>query len=200
MIEADPIGADESIVRTRRELSALSGRPDGRTAWRSESPSSYSMIDELAAAAERLCAAAARLRLTDLLGLFARAWVAVWAIGILFGLLTTLMPLVIFVAGFLIIFVGAWMFWRAWRRGSGSACGGESRGEAAASITAEDEKQREKQPDAVFLHDRDRHRGRDPLSVVLALPSFSPRVRTAVLRWFLIPRPLQIAFGRASTA
>jgi hypothetical protein len=71
------------------------------------------MIDELAAAAERLRAAAARLRLTDLLGLFARAWVAVWVIGILFGLLTTLMPLVIFVAGFLIIFVGAWMFWRA---------------------------------------------------------------------------------------
>ena len=34
-------------------------------------------------------------------------------IGILFGLLTTLMPLVILVAGFLIIFVGAWMFWRA---------------------------------------------------------------------------------------
>ena len=113
MIKADPIGADESIVRTRRELSALSGRPDGRPAWRSESPSSYSMIDELAAAAERLRAAAARLRLTDLLGLFARAWVAVWVIGILFGLLTTLMPLVILVAGFLIIFVGAWMFWRA---------------------------------------------------------------------------------------
>ncbi|HMF38778.1 MAG TPA: hypothetical protein VKF17_19220, partial [Isosphaeraceae bacterium] len=58
-------------------------------------------------------AVAARLRLTDLLGLFARAWVAVWVIGILFGLLTTLMPLVIFVAGFLVILVGAWTFWRA---------------------------------------------------------------------------------------
>ena len=54
MIAADPIGAGESIVRTRRELSALSGRPDDRTAWRSESPSSYFMIDGLAAAAERL--------------------------------------------------------------------------------------------------------------------------------------------------
>jgi len=71
------------------------------------------MIDELAAAAERLRAAAARLRLTDLLCLFARAWLAVWVIGILFGLLTPLMPLVILVAGFLIIFMGAWMFWRA---------------------------------------------------------------------------------------
>src|SRR5208283_4247604 len=112
-IEADPIGAGEAIVRTRRDLSALSGRPDGRTGWRGESPSSYTMIDELAAAAERLRAAAARLRLTDLLGLFVRAWVAVWVIGILFGLLTTLIPLIIFVAGFLIILVGAWMFWRA---------------------------------------------------------------------------------------
>jgi hypothetical protein len=112
-IEADPIGADESIVRTRHDLSALSGRPDGRPARRSESPSSCSMIDELAAAAERLRAAAARLRLTDLLGLFVRGWIAVWVIGILFGLLTTLMPLVIFLAGFLIILAGAWMFWRA---------------------------------------------------------------------------------------
>jgi hypothetical protein len=93
MIEADPIGADEAIVRTRRDLSALSGRPDGRPAWRSESPSSYSMIDELAAAAARLRTAAAQLRLTDLLGLFVRAWVAVWVIGILLGLLTPLMPL-----------------------------------------------------------------------------------------------------------
>src|SRR5271166_1245672 len=50
MIKADPIGADESIARARRELSALSGRPDGRPAKRSEPGSSYSMIDELAAA------------------------------------------------------------------------------------------------------------------------------------------------------
>ena len=113
MINADPIGADEVIARARHELSAMSGRPDGRTVWRREQPSSYTMIDELAAAAERLRAAAARLRLTDLLGLFVRAWVAVWVIGILFGLLTTLMPLVIFVAGFVIILVGAWVFWRA---------------------------------------------------------------------------------------
>ena len=90
MIQADPIGAEETIVRTRRELSTLSDRPDGRTAWRSESPSSYSIIDELAAAAERLRSAAARLRLADLLGLFVKAWVAVWVIGILFGLLTKL--------------------------------------------------------------------------------------------------------------
>ncbi len=112
MLEADPIGADEAIVRTRRDLSALSGGPDGRTVFRGESPRSYALIDELAAAAERLRAAAAKLRLTDLLGLFVRAWVAVWVIGILFGLLTTLLPLVIFGAGFLIILVGAWMFFR----------------------------------------------------------------------------------------
>ena len=70
------------------------------------------MIDELAAAAERLRAAAARLRLTDLLGLFVPRRIAVWVIGILFGMLTSLMPVVIFVAGFLVILAGAWMFWR----------------------------------------------------------------------------------------
>jgi hypothetical protein len=113
MIAADPIGAEETIVRSRRSLAALSDRPDGRTSWRRETPSSYPMIDELAAAAERLRGAAARLRLTDLLGLLARAWVAVWMVGILFGLLTPLLPLVIFAAGFFIIFAGFWMFWRA---------------------------------------------------------------------------------------
>jgi hypothetical protein len=112
-IEADPIGADESILRIRREVAALGGRPDGRPERPSEWGSSYSVIDELAAAAEKLRAAAARLRLADLFGLFVRAWIAVWVIGILFGLLTTLMPLIIFLFGFVIIAAGALMFWRA---------------------------------------------------------------------------------------
>ncbi len=55
----------------------------------------------------------ARLRLTDLLGLFVRAWIAVWVVGILLGLLTSLLPLIIFAAGFLVILVGVWIFWRA---------------------------------------------------------------------------------------
>ena len=103
-----------SIVRARRELATVGGRPDGRTAWRdAESPSAYSMIDELATAAERFRSAASRLRLTDLLGLFVRAWIAVWVVGILFSLLTPLLPLVIFFGGFLVILIGAGIFFRA---------------------------------------------------------------------------------------
>ncbi len=114
MIAADPIGAHESIVRARRELATVGGRPDGRTAWRgAEPPSAYSMIDELATAAERFRSAASRLRLTDLLGLFVRAWIAVWVVGILFSLLTSLLPLVIFFGGFLVILIGAGIFFRA---------------------------------------------------------------------------------------
>jgi hypothetical protein len=113
MIQADPIGARELISRTRRALAALSGRPDGRTPDRGERQTSYVLIDELAAAGQRLRAAFAKLRLTDLLGLFVRAWVAVWMVGILLSLLTALMPLIIFAAGFLIILAGGWMFWRA---------------------------------------------------------------------------------------
>jgi hypothetical protein len=111
-IQSDPIGADKSIERAHRELSALSGQGDERAAKPRESTASYVILDELAAAAERLRVAAAKLRLADLFGLFVRAWIAVWLIGIFLGLLTTLMPLVIFVAGFMIILAVAWMFWR----------------------------------------------------------------------------------------
>ena len=45
------------------------------------------MIDELAAAAERLRAAAARLGATGLIGLFIKAWIGVWVVGLLFGIL-----------------------------------------------------------------------------------------------------------------
>ena len=66
-------------------------------------------------------------------------------------------------------------------------------------FAAEDEEQHEKQPDAAFLHDRDRHRGRDPLcGAGTSLPC--ARVNMPWLRWFLIPRPWQIACDRASPA
>ncbi len=112
-IAADPIGADELIVRAHRELSSLGGPPDGPRAWRHAAPSGPVMIDELAAAAERFRAAVARLRLTDLIGLLAKVWVAVWGVGILLGLLTPLMPLFILGAGFFVILAGAWFFWRS---------------------------------------------------------------------------------------
>ena len=85
MMAADPIGADERILRARRSLSSLSDRPDRGLARRRSGPMSHPVIDELAAAAERLRAAAARLGVTGLLGLFIKAWIAVWVVGLLFG-------------------------------------------------------------------------------------------------------------------
>jgi hypothetical protein len=113
ILPADPIGAQELIARAQRSLSSLADRPQRGADWQRGGPSSYPLIDELAAAAERLRAAAARLRFADLLGLVVRAWVAVWAIGLVFALLIPLLVPIILLALFIIILTGFWFVGRA---------------------------------------------------------------------------------------
>ena len=101
LIATDPIGAEEHVARTRRMLETLRKPPETShprpRPWEHHRPSPG--IDDLAAAAEKFRAAVASLRVTDLLGLFVRAWIVVWVIALMFGLLTPLMPLAIFFAG-----------------------------------------------------------------------------------------------------
>ena len=56
--------------------------------------------------------AAARLRLTNLMGLFARFWMIVWGFALLIGLLSPLMPLIVFLLGFVFILAGFWAIWQ----------------------------------------------------------------------------------------
>ncbi len=112
MIEADPIGAEAVIVRSRRLLRSATDRSRLGTD-RSWTPRpSYSPLDDLAAAADAFRSAAAKLRLTNLLGLFARFWMVVWGVGLLIGLLNLLMPLFIFVGGLVLILAGFWAIWQ----------------------------------------------------------------------------------------
>lgn len=132
MLVADPIGAVEVIGRTRRSLSELSRRPEPepqpeRPAARrpdyvrrygprpgqfgTQQPSG-SLLDDLAAAADRFRSTAARLRVTNLLGLFVRFWLIVWGLGLVLGLLGPLMPLLIVGMGFLFIVGGFWAIWQ----------------------------------------------------------------------------------------
>jgi hypothetical protein len=113
ILAADPIGAQELIARSRRSLSSLVDRPETGAGWQRGGPSSYPVIDELAAAAERLRAAAARLRFADVLGFIVRAWVTVWAIGLVFALLIPLLLPIFFLAVFVIILIGFWFTGRA---------------------------------------------------------------------------------------
>ncbi len=108
MIVADPIGAEEIIARSRRSLADLAHRPrqePDRPTPRRPRPT-YSPLDELAAAAERFRTVAARLRLTNLLAVFARFWMIVWGFALLIGLLGPLMPLIVFLLGFVFILAG----------------------------------------------------------------------------------------------
>jgi hypothetical protein len=56
--------------------------------------------------------AAAKLRLTNLLGLFVRFWMVVWGFSLLIGLMNIPMPLLIFVIGFAIVLAGFWAIWQ----------------------------------------------------------------------------------------
>ena len=78
MIPADPIGAEEIIVRSRQVLAAATVRPDQKPTRPREARPTYGPVDEVAAAA-KFRSVMARLELTNLMGCFVRAWIAVWA-------------------------------------------------------------------------------------------------------------------------
>jgi hypothetical protein len=113
MVASDPIGALERIAQVRRALASLGERPDGRSTWHHHPTELPPIFAELLAVAERLRRAVARLRLTDLVVLFIKAWVAIWILGLLFGLLTPILPIVIFSVGCLIILGGGLTVLRA---------------------------------------------------------------------------------------
>jgi hypothetical protein len=106
IMAADPIGAGALILRAHRSLSSLSDRPDPGPARRRFSPTPHPMIDDLAAAAERLRASAVRLGIAGILGLFVKAWIAVWLIGLVFGMILPFLTPILFLAGFVIILAG----------------------------------------------------------------------------------------------
>ena len=112
MIATDPIGAAEVIARARKALTSLARRPGEEPDPRRWPRQTYSPLDDLAAAVDRFRTAAAKLRLTNLLGLFARFWLAVWGVGLLIGLVGPLMPLIIIGLGFVLILAGFWAIWQ----------------------------------------------------------------------------------------
>ena len=73
---------------------------------------SGSLLDDLAAAADAFRSSAARLRLTNLLGLFVRFWMIVWGLGLVLALIGPLLPLIIVGVGFLLIVGGFWVIWQ----------------------------------------------------------------------------------------
>ena len=112
MIATDPIGAEEIIARSRRALTGLARRRDQEPDRTRRPRPSYSLLDDLAAAGEGFRTAAAQLRLTNLLGLFARFWMVVWGFALLIGLLGPLMPLIVLVLGFVLILAGFGAIWQ----------------------------------------------------------------------------------------
>ncbi len=110
-ITADPIGAEDLIGRGRRALKELS-QPEaqGHRLARRSAPT-YSILDDLATAAEKFRAAAAGLGLTNLLGLFVRVWMIIWGLSLLAGILNLLMPLILLAVGLVLVLAGFSSIW-----------------------------------------------------------------------------------------
>ena len=73
----------------------------------------YSILDDLATAAEKFRAAAAGFGLTNLLGLFVRVWMIVWGLSLLAGILNLLMPLILLAVGLVLVLAGFSSIWVA---------------------------------------------------------------------------------------
>jgi hypothetical protein len=112
MITADPIGAQETMTRWHQSWADLKQRPSRELARRQQAPPAYSLLDELATAADHFRNAASKLRLTNVLGLFVRFWLVVWGFSLLIGLFNVLMPLFIVLLGFGLIIAGFWAIWQ----------------------------------------------------------------------------------------
>jgi hypothetical protein len=112
MITADPIGAQEIMTRWHQSRSELKQRPGHELGRRQHSPPAYSLLDDLAAAADHFRNAASKLRFTNVLGLFVRFWLVVWGFSLLIGLFNVLMPLIIILLGFGLIMAGFWAIWQ----------------------------------------------------------------------------------------
>jgi hypothetical protein len=112
MLTADPIGAQETLALWNRSLTVLTQRPSHEIDGRQQTRPAYSLLDDLAAAADHFRNAASKLRLTNVLGLFVRFWLVVWGFSLLIGLLNVLMPLIVILVGFGLIFAGFWAIWQ----------------------------------------------------------------------------------------
>jgi hypothetical protein len=112
MLTPDPIGALETLTAWRRSLEGAPERSPTRIDGRQQSVPAYSILDDLAAAADQFRNAAASLRLSNLIGLFVRFWLVVWGISFLIGLFQFLLPLFVFVMAIVVIIAGFWAIWQ----------------------------------------------------------------------------------------
>jgi hypothetical protein len=112
MITADPIGAQEIMKRWHQSRAELEQRLSHEFERHQRSPRAYSLLDDLASAADHFRNSASKLRLTNVLGLFVRFWLVVWGFSLLIGLFNVLMPLIVILLGFGLIIAGFWAIWQ----------------------------------------------------------------------------------------
>lgn len=108
ILTADPIGAGDRVEAARRALADRGDRaaPPPLPPRGGLGPSSRSIFDDLSAAAGRLQELAANLRVTDIVGLLIKGWVALWVLGLFLVILPFLMPLILVFMGFVVIASG----------------------------------------------------------------------------------------------
>lgn len=127
MITADPIGAADRIETARRALDGLREEtqppPRQRRPHVAPGAPSRTVFDDLFTAAGHLQELAANLRVTDIVSLLIKGWVALWVLGLMLVFLPLLMPLILVFMGFVVIASGL----RAFQHMSGPVDWGDPR-------------------------------------------------------------------------
>ena len=116
ILAADPLGALDQIDRTETSLGMLAEGPSHSVTRQAHGPTPHAILDELAAAAAWIRAAAGRLRINHLLGFLIKACFALWVVGLFLALLVPLLVPLVLLAVFVFMIGLAWLVWRmlAW--------------------------------------------------------------------------------------
>lgn len=114
ILAADPIGAEERIDVVRRALADVQQQPPPRPYQPRDGFGfpSRSVLDDLAVAANRLQELASSIRITDVVSMLIKGWVALWVLGLFLAILPALMPLILLFMGVVVLTSGLRVFQR----------------------------------------------------------------------------------------
>lgn len=114
ILTADPIGTEERLEGVRQTLADVQHQPAPRPYQPRDGFGfpSRSVLDDLAVAANRLQELASSIRVTDVVSMLIKGWVALWILGLFLAILPALMPFILLFMGVVVLTSGLRVFQR----------------------------------------------------------------------------------------
>lgn len=121
ILTADPVGAEERMEGVRRSLADVRHQPAPRPYQPRDGFGfpSRSVLDDLAEAANKLQQLASNIKVTDVVSMLIKGWVALWVLGLFLAILPALMPMILLFMGVVVVTSGFRVFNRMAPPGQG---------------------------------------------------------------------------------